>query len=182
MQVKLGDTIKAGYALTFRTWENDADDYRSNTLTGLSKEHAQMFLNVAPYFSHTEDEQNSMGNDDLNIGNLFEVLDNLERTGNISKEFAETYFGFDLDYPRTASGDFDEDATDIDDFINDQTESVLKSVYKFLNYPVQYDYGFIRMIETIDVKYFAEDVHIPSVPTVLTAQYQYGTKEVNYKI
>ena len=110
MKVNLGDTIKAGYALTFITWENDADDYRDNTLFGLSKEHAQMFLNVAPYFSHTEDEQDSLGNDYLDTCKLFTVLDNLERAGSISKEFAETYFGFNLDYPRTASGEFDEDA------------------------------------------------------------------------
>ncbi len=43
-------TIKPGYQLTIRSWENDADHYQTKVLAGLTKEDTTFLIEVASLF------------------------------------------------------------------------------------------------------------------------------------
>jgi hypothetical protein len=42
-------TIPAGYQVSVTSWENDGDNYRTETIPGLSKEGAQFLVDLVMY-------------------------------------------------------------------------------------------------------------------------------------
>lgn len=55
-------TIKAGYRLTVTTWENDADNYNTEIVEGLSKELCKLYVAICKAFEHSSDYDNRICN------------------------------------------------------------------------------------------------------------------------
>jgi len=55
--------IKAGYLLKLTTWENDADNYNTTELDGLTNEEVQFYIMIAKCFeSGSNNDQKTLGN------------------------------------------------------------------------------------------------------------------------
>lgn len=58
--------IKAGFMLEITSWENDADNYQTIQISGLTKEKTQLYINIIKLF-----KCNHYSNDG-NFGNLYD--------------------------------------------------------------------------------------------------------------
>jgi NADH:ubiquinone oxidoreductase subunit B-like Fe-S oxidoreductase len=58
--------IKKGYRVTVKTWENDADNYNSGAVEGLSRPEAAFLVEFVKLFSSKNDHRNR------GIGNMYE--------------------------------------------------------------------------------------------------------------
>ncbi|BEH88054.1 hypothetical protein [Klebsiella phage phiKp_21] len=148
MKVELGSTIKAGYTVSVTTWENDGDNYQTNDIVGLSKEDAKMFIDTLPIFKSVNSKKKGLGNKELNINQYLGKFEDLINNNIITVSFAEKYFGY-----INPNSDYDED---------EQQDTIIEALSEILGYPVEYDYGFIRVVEKVQVLYFDEDIVIPS--------------------
>lgn len=61
--------IKAGFMLEITSWENDADNYKTIQISGLTKEKCQLYINIIKLF-----KCNHYSNDN-NFGNLYAEYD-----------------------------------------------------------------------------------------------------------
>lgn len=89
--------IKKGYRVSIKTWENDADNYRTEIIEGLSKEAAQFLVDFSKFFYSKNSRK------DGNFGNMYEPSDEefdelVEHVGpliirnfDILKEFGYSY-------------------------------------------------------------------------------------------
>ena len=58
--------IKKGYRVTVKTWENDADNYKSGSIEGLSHQEAAFLVDFVKLFSSQNDRRNR------GIGNMYD--------------------------------------------------------------------------------------------------------------
>jgi len=57
------ENIKKGYMLSVVSWENDGDNYRTKTFSGLSKEEVLFYKKILPFFNSRNDpESKGLGN------------------------------------------------------------------------------------------------------------------------
>lgn len=155
MKVELGSTIKSGYTVSVTTWENDGDNYQTNDIVGLSKEDAKMFIDTLPIFKSVNSKKKGLGNKELNINQYLGKFEDLINNNIITVSFAEKYFGY-----INPNSDYDKD---------EQQDTIIEALSEILGYPVEYDYGFIRVFEKVQVLYFDEDTVIPSGSKVDTS-------------
>lgn len=88
--------IPAGYRVTVVTWENDADNYRTKVLEGLSESKARYLAEMADMFTRKNCHRG------LNIANLFEPSErDMDRVFEAFRVFAEKHpneFFYDDDF------------------------------------------------------------------------------------
>ena len=58
--------IKAGYRVSVKTWENDADNYNNGLVEGLTKDEAKFVVDFIKLFSSQNDHRNR------GIGNMYD--------------------------------------------------------------------------------------------------------------
>lgn len=152
---KPGQRIPAGYLIQVRSWENDGDDYRTETICEVQPEHVNQILRVLQWFEAKEDD---LGNETVHCIVLAERLLNEYHEGTLTKDFIEKYFAL----PELIR----EDALDeeYDAFYDAVPDDIFDDFYVFLSHPVQYDYGFCRNVEMVDVLLIKEDIIIPVLP------------------
>lgn len=78
--------IKAGYKITVESWENDADNYRTESIDGIQdKEYVQFLVEFMQLFE-------SHHNSKFGIGNMYDPDEKeLEKYENVLKELCEKY-------------------------------------------------------------------------------------------
>lgn len=126
--------IPTGYQLQVTTWENDADDYKTQIISGLSFNEVLFYVEFASRFVSINAEVPGLGNEDHDDETLKEVLDEVMKNH---------FLGIDLE-KRLDSPNFD---------IRAFVESVLGS-------PVGYDDSFCRVFSRYKVLYFDIPVSI----------------------
>jgi hypothetical protein len=54
--------IKAGYRLSVTSWENDADNYQTHSIDGLSEEKVKNLIKLVSLFESSSNSKNKFGN------------------------------------------------------------------------------------------------------------------------
>mgnify|MGYP003452332281 CR=1 FL=1 len=132
--------VPAGYQLTFTSWENDGDHYKTTVIQGLSKPDAEFYIELAKMFSSVNDLQDQgMGNNtnsDLDLRDAINEL--LERHPNISDDEREFW------------------SEESEEQYNDLWYQLCDTI---LGRPVDYDdHGFCRVVESIQVHLISEPI------------------------
>lgn len=126
--------IPTGYQLQVTTWENDADDYKTQKISGLSFNEVLFYVEFASRFVSVNAEVYGLGNSDQDDDTLKEVLDEVMKNH---------FLGIDLE-KRLESPNFD----------------IREFVLGILGTPVSYDYDFCRVFDGYKVLYFDIPVSI----------------------
>lgn len=137
------------FTLRVTSWENDADHYETNRLTGLTRDDADFYYEVASLFSRSVNSRPNpgMGNDEHSIqvllGAIAPIVNKyIDRLSPEQKEMWEQYGG-DVE-----SEDFNWDDVDED--------YLLEILHSFLGFPVDYGYEFCRVAEIIVIEQITE--------------------------
>lgn len=123
----------AGFQVKFTTWENDGDDYKTNIISGLPPTDAKFYYDLAMNFTSRNNPLNGggLGNNEQSADTLREVLDyEVECNPHISYKLKEKIA-----------------------VAKDSDSTVYQFFYEFLNWPVQYDYEFCRVVESVEIFY-----------------------------
>ena len=152
---KPGQHIPAGYLIQVRSWENDGDDYRTENIYAVQPDHVNQFLRVLQWFEAKEDD---LGNEEMHYIVLAERLLNEYHEGTLTKDFIEKYFTL----PELIREDALEE--EFEAFYDAVPDDIFDDFYVFLSEPVQYDYGFCRNVEKVEVILIEEDIIIPVLP------------------
>lgn len=123
--------LKAGLCIEITSWENDADDYRTIQIDGLTLADVKFYTELCSYFKSCHSgPRPGLGNQDgIDDNTLIEIItDALKNHPDISSNIKTSW-------AECLAGD------------TDPYEQFLK----ILHSPVQYDYGFCRVIEYIEV-------------------------------
>lgn len=151
--------IPTGWQIQITTWENDADDYQTQTISGLPKEEdVYFYIDLASQFKSNgrADGQCNYGNNSQYASTIVGiVLEMLEKHPNISEQvrnlWEAEFEGMDM------TVDIDED----DYNAGDRLYELL--VDNILGYPVNDYYAdqerFCRVFDKFRVFYFAEPMH-----------------------
>lgn len=151
-----GQVIPAGLAMSIVTWENDADNYSTQWLYNVPTEDVNQLLTVLKWFSAVESD---LGNCDLSSSVMNERLMTGYHNSELTREFITKYFDLP-DAPR-------EDCTDeeYNAFIDAGSDSsMFYALYQLLGYPVDYDYGFARCVDKVDILNIEKEIEIPIIP------------------
>lgn len=147
-------TIPVGYQLHITTWENDADHYKTEILSGLTKPDVCFYLDLARQFRSVHSEPAGLGNSSVSGEILIKVIrDTLTRHPDISPIEQELWNDVESEYAE------------------DQYHELLTD--RILGYQsYQGDYGddgyFCRVFASYQVYYYAQEV--PDVSTDLDFQ------------
>ena len=146
--VMKSDVLKSkGYEVQCTSWENDADDYRTNSVFFKEKEDALFVIELLKKCKSKNDTHNpGIGNSNVNEGYNTVSTDDVINVF----QYANQNISPDLYDELHEILEIDLGFTDPDDTMMEQAVDYL---CKFFNYPVQYDYPFIRVAETIKLNY-----------------------------
>jgi hypothetical protein len=127
--------IPKGYRLTVKTWENDADNYRTETISGLSENDVKFFTKLCKLF---EDDQ---------LNNLYEPSDE------------------ELEYFDLKLNEFIEENKDIvpNDFIGDEIANFDDLHDTLFEMGICAEEFFTRVIESYKVEFIPEEIKILDV-------------------
>lgn len=156
MELKFGQYVPAGFSISVTSWENDGDDYRTETIHGLTKNEVNDWIKVLSLFSHAVDD---LGNNDYNAGQTFEAL--IE--SGISKQFALKHLGVEL----PSEDDSEEETQRMWDKFESNQYELMDKLQEVLSSPVQYDCDFMRMVDSVTVYEFEEEFTMPAAPEPL---------------
>ncbi|ATN93098.1 hypothetical protein CPT_Melville_124 [Salmonella phage Melville] len=158
-----GQVIPKGFIVRIHSWENDADNYSTQTLYGLTSLEIIELKTVLKIFKSSSED--GFGNEDFSeVGESIAVAYiELIEAGKISVEFAKKFLAFD--YP----GELND--YEYDDFIERWAKSAIAyrskggmdKIRKLLGYPEYYDFDFVRVFESMEVAHIDEELHIPDI-------------------
>lgn len=126
--------IPTGYQLQVTTWENDADDYKTQKISGLSFNEVLFYVELASKFVSINAKVPGLGNEDHDDETLKEVLDEVMNNH---------FLGMTLE-KRLESPAF----------------SIREFVESILGTPVGYEDDFCRVFDSYKVLYFDIPVSI----------------------
>lgn len=122
--------IPVGYRLAITTWENDADNYRTEELFGLSEADVHFFVALAKRFNSKNGYLNpGVGNQDLDSEIIQEIIDEVLEEHPTTSSYVRSW--------------------------NKETCAHSK-IYEILSHPVEYDWGFVRVFERFEVNFIPE--------------------------
>lgn len=78
--------IPVGYIFTLTTWENDADNYKTESWCGLNKEQVRFLKTISDLFSRNED---SFGNEDNTDNTNNQILERVRELFNEVPSFLD---------------------------------------------------------------------------------------------
>lgn len=116
------------FTLKIVSWENDGDDYRTTYQHGLTAADAAFITALADQFSSRSTHCGGFGNEEWEADVLVEMIaEVLGEHPNVSDEIRDTWT-----------------------FAEGQEQYVYERIYeKILGWPVQYDYKFCRVVESV---------------------------------
>lgn len=138
--------IPAGYQLYITTWENDADAYQTEIISGLAKEEVEFYLEIAKRFTSKNGTPKGLGNGSTTGEQLEEVVRTaLANHPNISDELRDE-----------VNSCFEDEEHWVSHLYGFLTETILGSP---VNDIYCYDYkNFCRVFDAFKVFYFPEAV------------------------
>lgn len=83
----MNSEIKAGYQIHFTTWENDADAYRTQVVSGLTNADVEFYLDLASHFSsHNWGDRTGYGNKAIKEDELSNLIIKILSRHDVSDE------------------------------------------------------------------------------------------------
>lgn len=158
MKIAPGTVIPAGFMMTFMTWENDGDNYKESSLTGLVHEEVQYLTRLMPLFASKHCRKNKgYGNADFNEDIVYDLI---EKTTESEREMLEKFFSIKVPVGFTHMAD--------DELVSYDADDVCEKIQDITGYPVEYDHDFIRVMDTVRVYEFANEFVFPELPVAKT--------------
>lgn len=164
----LSVNVQPGYRLSLTSWENDADDFRTVVLSGLTKEDVEFYLNLAHIFHMDSPEHkasggvNGMGNDEAIPSDLYilvkEMLALHPFISDKEKKIWEPLVEVEPTGDKNKRGS------------GGKLYGVLCD--RVLSWPVQYEYGFCRMFDTYEVLEIESPVVLNVQVNDMTAEFK----------
>ena len=133
----------SAYTVRVTSWENDADHYETNEIRELTKADAEFYRDLASLFLFVREERCRNGNEyhepEAIIQAIAPVIE--KHLPTMSDHQAERWKQFNVD-------------VEADDFslTNMDEDQLIEQMYEILGSPVDYDYGFYRMVSCIEVE------------------------------
>lgn len=149
--------IPAGYQIHIRSWENDADHYKTTITSGLNNNEVRFFIEIANQFNSQnewrEGKTPGFGNDTMNVIDMYQVLDSA---------FAKHGAGL-TEHLQTKIRNI------LDEYNEEDDEAFAESAYEWLTtnilgFTVDYiDYDFfVRVVDDIKVFYISGAADVTS--------------------
>ncbi|AFC21922.1 hypothetical protein GAP32_464 [Cronobacter phage vB_CsaM_GAP32] len=150
MKVETGTVIKKGFIVEIESWENDADNYGTVITSGLTKVEADFLVTIARAFvskngSYKNRSASGFGNDEINTRVITFLVKTICELNEESKASVLERFSL-TNYEEFDKGDW---ISFLNDFVTGD--------------PVEYDWDFCRVVETITVKYLENDFVVPHI-------------------
>ena len=141
MKQKTQKVVKKGYTLTVVSWENDGDNYNTNSITVESKEMAEAYYNMMQLCR----SKNNRINGEIGLGNSSDGFNRRQRQAIISL--------FD-NYPILLQGtEIDEDEHNLDYLFMEISVDLLGSS----------EFYTCRVMESCTITYSPEDIYLETV-------------------
>lgn len=140
--------IKKGYRLTVRSWENDADNYKTVSMDGLNEDQVRFYVAICKRMTPRCWDKNK-------FGNLYDPTDEKVEAFNQSlNETVEAHGGILTVFPDTLQEDIDDCDGDFSDWVYDALGDIgLTGGGEF----------FTRVCDKFTVEYVEQDIAIPDV-------------------
>lgn len=153
-----GQTIKAGYMIKVSAWENDADDYSHNVISGLTKKEVEFYQEWLT--GYTSCSSGGLGNCEFIFTKSMTHLHSLR-----DKYMEEIDSQLDIDL-------YDVDSIELalanNEFVEYNSDLLYNAICGILGEPVQYYDCFVRVFDGIEIYHLAADVIIPKLKKVKT--------------
>lgn len=160
MNIKFGDVIPKGYYAVISSWENDGDHNSDIVYAGLDEKDIEYLLILLPQFnSKNSRTKKGVGNSDVDPEQLANVIFEADPDG-VYKD--QLYKFFEVKY-ELLKACCDEDEYD-DLFIE---ADIYDKLTDLIGFPVDYEYGFVRVFESMVVYYLDEQLVIPTPKKVV---------------
>ena len=152
MNIKFGQTIPKGYVIEIETWENDGDNYKTQTVFGVEEQEIQQYKYILELFhgSHCNN-RNKCGNSEWDVVKHL-VIDHIAsgvKSGQLTHEFLSKVLGVE----------------DLDALLNGDDEEYYlnEALTELLGMACEYDGDFMRVISYVNLYIIEEEIQIPSV-------------------
>lgn len=148
--VMKSDVLKSkGYEVQCTSWENDGDDYRTNSVFFKENEDALFAIELLKKCKSRNNRHNpGIGNSNVNEG--YNTVSTDDVINVFQYAYANQNISPDLYNELHEILEIDLETTEPDDGMMSQAVNYLCN---FLGYPDQYDYPFIRVAEKIKLNY-----------------------------
>lgn len=146
----------AGYIISISTWENDGDNSRTDTVSGLTERQVEILVGVCRIFASRNDYQKGSNN----IGNMYDPSeDEINKAGKILLDTL-TSLGVKGEKERQT----DEEHEEYEDDWN-YAESLFYNEIKHEFYDLGLTKGefFTRVVETITVSFVEKPIFVENV-------------------
>lgn len=158
MKFAPGTVIPEGYVIKITSWENDGDDYDDVIHTGRPMKDIEFFEKIKPIFSSCHDGKNKgYGNRDYNPGMAADLFEIFVENMHLSLQFKH-YLGLTPDMYDPLDGDY------TNSFSHDNFCKMVKE--NITGYAKQYDFDFIREVESIEIEYNPSEYVVPELHLV----------------
>ena len=153
MNIKFGQTISKGYVIEIETWENDGDNYKTQTIFGVEEQEIQQYKYILELFQGSHcNNRNKCGNSEWNVVKDL-VITHIEsgaKSGQLTPEFISKTLCIE-NLENLVEGD------------NDQEFELLCSLQELLGEPVECDSDFMRVVSWVKLYIIKEEIQIPNV-------------------
>lgn len=152
MNIKFGQTIPKGYAIEIETWENDGDNYKTQTVFGVEEQEIQQYKYILELFhgSHCNN-RNKCGNSEWDVVKHLVIahIASGVKSGQLTYEFLDKVLGIQ----------------DLEALLNDDEEAYYlnEALTELLGMACEYDGDFMRVISYVKLYIIEEEIRIPSV-------------------
>lgn len=152
MNIKFGQTIPKGYVLEIETWENDGDNYKTQTVFGVEEQEIQQYKYILELFHGSRcNNRNKCGNSEWDVVKYLVIarIESGVKSGQLTYEFLDKVLGIQ----------------DLEALLNDDEEEYYlnEALTELLGVACEYDGDFMRVISYVKLYIIEEDIVIPSV-------------------
>lgn len=118
------------YQVDFTTWENDGDNYNTLSIYLAKQEDVNFYKDLANLFQSVNKNYHGMGNEDCRWDVIDEIVEDLiEEHKNMSESIKQEW----------------------QSLFGKENQTYNKLCDEVLSQPVEYDYGFCRVMESVEV-------------------------------
>ncbi|AIZ01924.1 hypothetical protein VR5_137 [Escherichia phage vb_EcoM-VR5] len=150
MEIKFGQTIPKGYVIEIETWENDGDNYKTQTIFGVEEQEIQQYKYILELFQGSHcNNRNKCGNSEWDVVKHL-IIAHIE-SGVKSGQLTPDFINKTLCIENLVDGD------------NGQEFELMCSLQELLGEPVEYDSDFMRVVSWVKLYIIEEEIQIPKV-------------------
>lgn len=155
MNIKFGQVIPKGYVLEIETWENDGDNYKTQTVFGVEEHEISQYKFILGLFKGSHcNNRSKCGNGDWDIVKHLVIahIESGAKSGQLTPEFLDKVLGI----------------PDLETLLNDDEEEYYlnEALTELLGIACEYDGDFMRVVEQVKLYIIEEEIQIPDVKAI----------------